>query len=177
MEKGTNCTAQHASGLSSFPGGMERDRFGWHVFLPTPTMCNLIAGLGIVENVRDGTWLRIRLLLPDGDHQMVNISLAGVKSPRVAIKSGEASEPLGEEVGSIVAMGCKCPFRSLINGTLSRRNFSLSPVFCNVRCAFKYYHYPPLPRLHSNPAQVLHLCPQVFSSEQVSKTSVLSHKQ
>ncbi|KAF8622718.1 hypothetical protein AX15_006809 [Amanita polypyramis BW_CC] len=52
---------------------------------------------GIVENVRDGTSLRIRLLIPDGDHQIVNITLAGVKSPRVAVKPGEASEPLGEE--------------------------------------------------------------------------------
>ncbi|KAF8743984.1 hypothetical protein AX14_013386 [Amanita brunnescens Koide BX004] len=52
---------------------------------------------GIVENVRDGTSLRIRLLMPDGDHRMVNISLAGVKSPRAAAKPGEASEPLGEE--------------------------------------------------------------------------------
>ncbi|KAK2463207.1 hypothetical protein APHAL10511_004862 [Amanita phalloides] len=52
---------------------------------------------GIVENVRDGTSLRIRLLMSNGDHQMLNITLAGVKSPRVAAKPGEASEPLGEE--------------------------------------------------------------------------------
>ncbi|EAU91580.2 transcription factor [Coprinopsis cinerea okayama7 len=52
---------------------------------------------GIVEQVRDGSTLRIRLLLPDGDHQMVNIALAGVKSGRTASKPGEASEPFSEE--------------------------------------------------------------------------------
>lgn len=52
---------------------------------------------GIVENVRDGTSLRIRLLMPDGDHQIVNITLAGVKSPRAAVKPGESSEPVGED--------------------------------------------------------------------------------
>jgi staphylococcal nuclease domain-containing protein 1 len=51
----------------------------------------------IVEQVRDGTTLRTRLLLPDGDHQVINISLAGVRSPRAAGKPGEAAEPFGEE--------------------------------------------------------------------------------
>lgn len=53
---------------------------------------------GIVEQVRDGTTLRIRLLMPDGDHQMVNIALAGVKGGRVASKPGETSEQYAEEV-------------------------------------------------------------------------------
>lgn len=52
---------------------------------------------GIVEQVRDGTTLRIRLLMPDGDHQMVNIALAGVKGGRVASKPGETSEQYAEE--------------------------------------------------------------------------------
>ncbi|KAF5316869.1 hypothetical protein D9611_003977 [Ephemerocybe angulata] len=52
---------------------------------------------GIVEQVRDGTTLRIRLLMPDGDHQMVNIALAGVKGGRVASKPGETSEQWAEE--------------------------------------------------------------------------------
>ncbi|KAK0504683.1 hypothetical protein EDD18DRAFT_308303 [Armillaria luteobubalina] len=51
----------------------------------------------IVEQVRDGTTLRTRLLMPDGEHQIVNIALAGVRSPRVASKPGESSEPWGEE--------------------------------------------------------------------------------
>ncbi|KAJ6625540.1 hypothetical protein B0H10DRAFT_2312806 [Mycena sp. CBHHK59/15] len=51
----------------------------------------------IVEQVRDGTTLRVRLLMPDGEHQIVNIALAGVRSARVSSKQGEPSEPWGEE--------------------------------------------------------------------------------
>ncbi|KAG5730041.1 hypothetical protein E4T56_gene5842, partial [Termitomyces sp. T112] len=51
----------------------------------------------IVEYVRDGTTLRVRLLMPDGEHQIVNIALAGVRSPRASTKQGEPSEPWGEE--------------------------------------------------------------------------------
>ncbi|KAG6845898.1 hypothetical protein H0H87_000704 [Tephrocybe sp. NHM501043] len=51
----------------------------------------------IVEHVRDGTTLRVRLLMPDGEHQIVNIALAGVRSPRASTKQGEPSEPWGEE--------------------------------------------------------------------------------
>lgn len=53
---------------------------------------------GIVEQVKDGSTLRIRLLMPEGDHQFVNITLAGVRCPRVASKPDESSEPFGEEV-------------------------------------------------------------------------------
>ena len=53
--------------------------------------------LGIVEQVKDGSTLRVRLLMPEGDHQIVNITLAGVRSPRVAGKPEETSEPYGEE--------------------------------------------------------------------------------
>ncbi|KAI0633336.1 transcription factor [Trametes polyzona] len=52
---------------------------------------------GLVEQVKDGSTLRIRLILPDGDHQFVNIALAGVRCARVAAKPGETSEPWGEE--------------------------------------------------------------------------------
>ncbi|KAH9485463.1 Staphylococcal nuclease domain-containing protein 1 [Psilocybe cubensis] len=51
----------------------------------------------LVEQVRDGTTLRVRLFMPDGDHQMVNIALAGVRSARASSKQGEPSEPWGEE--------------------------------------------------------------------------------
>jgi staphylococcal nuclease domain-containing protein 1 len=54
--------------------------------------------LAIVEQVRDGTTLRVRLLMPDGEHQVVNIALAGVRSARASSKQGEPSEPWGEEV-------------------------------------------------------------------------------
>ena len=36
--------------------------------------------------------------MPDGDHQVINITLAGVRAPRTSTKQGEASEPWGEEV-------------------------------------------------------------------------------
>jgi staphylococcal nuclease domain-containing protein 1 len=55
----------------------------------------------IVEQVREGTTLRVRLLMPDGEHQMVNIALAGVRSARASSKQGEPSEPYGEEVSSL----------------------------------------------------------------------------
>ncbi|KAF8919792.1 hypothetical protein CPB85DRAFT_720768 [Mucidula mucida] len=51
----------------------------------------------IVEQVREGTSLRVRLLMPDGEHQLVNVLLAGVRSPKVASKPGEVSEQWGEE--------------------------------------------------------------------------------
>lgn len=51
-----------------------------------------------MEHVRDGTTLRVRLFMPDGEHQIVNIALAGVRSARAASKQGEPSEPWGEEV-------------------------------------------------------------------------------
>ncbi|THV02345.1 transcription factor [Dendrothele bispora CBS 962.96] len=51
----------------------------------------------IVEQVRDGSTVRVRLFMPDGDHQMANITLAGVRSNRAATRQGEASEPWGEE--------------------------------------------------------------------------------
>ncbi|KII92084.1 hypothetical protein PLICRDRAFT_50514 [Plicaturopsis crispa FD-325 SS-3] len=51
----------------------------------------------IVEQVRDGSTLRVRLLMPDGEHQFANIALAGVRSARASSKQGEPSEPWGEE--------------------------------------------------------------------------------
>ena len=60
---------------------------------------HFLCNIGLVEQVKDGTTLRVRLFMPDGDHQMVNISLAGIKSPRASTRQGESSEPWGEEVG------------------------------------------------------------------------------
>ncbi|TYJ56577.1 hypothetical protein B9479_002669 [Cryptococcus floricola] len=54
----------------------------------------------IVEQVRDGTQLRCRLLLEDGNHQFVNLVLAGAKSPRASTtRDTEVSngEPWGDE--------------------------------------------------------------------------------
>lgn len=56
---------------------------------------------GIVENVRDGSTVRVRLFLSDSEHQFVNVAMAGVRSPRAATKQGEPSEQWGEEVNRI----------------------------------------------------------------------------
>jgi hypothetical protein len=62
------------------------------------TPLNVSISLAIVESVRDATTLRVRLFMPDGEHQFVNITLAGARSPRAASKQGETFEPLGDEV-------------------------------------------------------------------------------
>ncbi|KAG1737619.1 hypothetical protein EDB19DRAFT_1909600 [Suillus lakei] len=51
----------------------------------------------LVEQVRDGSTLRVRLFMPDGEHQMANIALAGVRCARTSSKQGEPSEPWAEE--------------------------------------------------------------------------------
>lgn len=54
----------------------------------------------IVEQVRDGTQLRVRLLLDDNSHQFINLVVAGAKSPRAGFqRDGETTgaEPWGEE--------------------------------------------------------------------------------
>ncbi|TDL26266.1 transcription factor [Rickenella mellea] len=51
----------------------------------------------IVEQVRDGSTVRVRLLMPDGEHQFANITLAGVRSPRTSSKPGEPSEQWADE--------------------------------------------------------------------------------
>lgn len=55
--------------------------------------------------------------MPDGNHQIVNVALAGVRSPRVSSKQGEPSESWGEEVGAI------CNFRNMLD------IFSLGQIF------------------------------------------------
>ncbi|KAG2072118.1 staphylococcal nuclease [Suillus decipiens] len=52
----------------------------------------------LVEQVWDGSTLRVRLFMPDGDHQMANIALAGVRCAGISSKQGEPSEPWAEEV-------------------------------------------------------------------------------
>jgi staphylococcal nuclease domain-containing protein 1 len=105
--------------------------------------------LAIVEQVRDGTTLRVRLFMPDGDHQIVNIALAGVRSARPSSKQGEPSDPWGEEVCSC------CNFRNMLHILSSRPNFSLNLVCCNVRFGYKYYLYLTQLPHHSNRGQVL----------------------
>ncbi|KAF8608810.1 transcription factor [Ceratobasidium sp. AG-I] len=51
----------------------------------------------IVEQVRDGSTLRVRLQMPEDQHQFANISLAGVRCPRATGRDGEAAEEWGDE--------------------------------------------------------------------------------
>lgn len=53
----------------------------------------------IVEQVRDGSTLRVRLILSDELHQIVSIMLAGVKSPKFG-RDNEPNEQYAEEVRS-----------------------------------------------------------------------------
>ena len=52
-----------------------------------------------MEQVRDGSTLRVRLQMPEDQHQFANISLAGVRCPRATGRDGEAAEEWGDEVG------------------------------------------------------------------------------
>ena len=60
--------------------------------------CFVFAFLAIVEQVRDGSTVRVRLLLPNGDHQFANIALAGVRCPRTSSKQDEVAEKFADEV-------------------------------------------------------------------------------
>lgn len=91
----------------------------------------------IVEQVREGTTLRVRLLMPDGEHQMVNIALAGVRSARASSKQGEPSEPYGEEVGSLYPLNIILP----ISFPSQRQNITQNPVYFNALSEYKYYLY------------------------------------
>ncbi|KAG8965856.1 hypothetical protein FRC03_012884 [Tulasnella sp. 419] len=51
----------------------------------------------VVEQVRDGSTLRVRLLLSDELHQYITLAMAGIRSPKAAGREGEAAEPFGEE--------------------------------------------------------------------------------
>ena len=68
-------------------------------------MSDLNDTIAIVESVRDGSTVRARLLMPDGEHQLVNVSLAGVKSPRISSRPEETSEQWAEEVRIYIYCG------------------------------------------------------------------------
>lgn len=62
---------------------------------------DFLSTIAIVEQVREGSNLRVRLLMPDGEHQFVNVALAGVRCPRVSNKPGEPSEQYAEDVSLV----------------------------------------------------------------------------
>lgn len=67
--------------------------------------------IAIVENVRDGSTVRARLLLSESEHQFVNVAMAGVRTPRASTKQGEPSEQWGEEV---IRMYAPCVFNTAL---------------------------------------------------------------
>jgi hypothetical protein len=95
----------------------------------------------MVESVRDGTTLRVRLFMPDGEHQFVNITLAGARSPRAASKQGEVSEPSGDEVSWYKPLANAAG--ALIFSKLSRRNILPNRVYFNAQSKYNFFHYLP----------------------------------
>lgn len=118
--------------------------------------------LAIVEQVRDGSTLRVRLLMPDGEHQVVNIALAGVRSPRTSSKQGEPSETWGEEVRRVLhILG--------VVVLMSRPNSSPNLAFSNGLYGSKYCHCPHQLQHHSKTAPMApRLLRRAFSLELVS---------
>lgn len=101
-----SCSPSHdASGLSGFRFRVEGKISRWHVLAIQYLDHKLIIlDVALVEQVRDGSTLRVRLFMPDGQHQLINIALAGVRCPRTSSKPDEPSEPWAEEVNFSVYM-------------------------------------------------------------------------
>ncbi|WBW75477.1 Tudor domain and nuclease, Snd1 [Schizosaccharomyces osmophilus] len=61
---------------------------------------------GVIENIRDGDQLRVRLLLKPRRHQYINVSLAGVRCPRATHTYGDQppteEEPFGNAARQFV---------------------------------------------------------------------------
>ena len=95
-----------------------------------------LPNLALVESVRDGASLRVRLFMPDGDHQMINIALAGVRCPKTASKSGEPSEPWAEEVRLHILISA--PKQKFLVPP-HRQNSSLNHVYFSVPSGWLFY--------------------------------------
>jgi hypothetical protein len=96
----------------------------------------------MVESVREGTTLRVRLFMPDGEHQFVNITLAGARSPRAASKQGETSEPSGDEVSWCRSL-TNAAGALVILSKLYRRNILPNRVYFNAQSKYNFFHYQP----------------------------------
>ena len=97
------CSTPHnAPGLSGIRFRVEGETNRWHVFAAHIFHHLIVLDVALVEQVRDGSTLRVRLFMPNGDHQLTNIALAGVRCPRTSSKPDEQSEPWAEEVRSLV---------------------------------------------------------------------------
>jgi endonuclease YncB( thermonuclease family) len=98
FSSGKDSGIQHAIGLTGVYDHLEGEPNRWYV---STSICHSsinAGGTGIVENVRDGSTVRVRMLLSDNEHQFVNIAMAGVRAPRASTKQGEPAEQWGEEV-------------------------------------------------------------------------------
>jgi len=119
----------------------------------TPELNKLIS-LAVVESVRDGTTLRVRLFMPDGEHQFVNITLAGARSPRAASRLGETSEPSADEVRRMVLRHVA---RTLILSSKPyRRNISRNRVSFNGPSKYSFFPYPSRQPLRSRQTVAAH---------------------
>ncbi len=147
------------------------------IYLMQTTVLGLTTSIGLVEQVKDGSTLRIRLLLPDGDHQFVNIALAGVRCARVASRPGDTSEPWGEEVSHARARVMRAVVHVIVVGVLvaHRQSSSQSRDCCSDTSACSSCLYRmPLPR-HFRQARTLQLRhPRRSTLEQVRSASILS---
>ncbi len=64
--------------------------------------------------------------MPEGEHQFANITLTGARSPRVASKQGETSEPWADEVSHIRGFLCTTGATNFLLGEILHRVASAS---------------------------------------------------
>lgn len=137
------------------------------------------ANTAIVEQVKDGSTFRLRLLMPEGDHQFINLALAGVRCARSAGRPGEVSEPWGDEVSvnhchlTISGRRRSC----LTSRPLCRLGSSPRRVFSSGQCAFSCCHCRMQPPRLSNLRQTRlprHLPP--FSLDPVRRSLQSFHE-
>jgi hypothetical protein len=106
--------------------------------------------LAIVEQVRDGSTLRIRLILSDELHQIVSIMLAGVKSPKFG-RDNEPNEQYAEEASNLPLL----PFIG-ITYPPARLDYLRKAVSYNDSSVSNYYHSPHHMLSHSRPQRLQH---------------------
>ena len=79
--------------------------------------------------------------MPEGEHQFVNITLAGARSPRAASKQGETSEPWADEVSRSWGLICTTWATNFLLGEIlhgvastSTRCESATPLTAHCNC-------------------------------------------
>lgn len=113
--------------------------------------------------------------MPDGEHQFINIALAGVRSARSASKQGEPSEPWGDEVGPTHRLHhVYSTVMRLINIYLNRLNSSPNPVFFNALYGCNCYLYQHLRQRRFRAVPLVPLLLRAFLLELVGRQAVLN---